>query len=47
MAINTDRLDREVRLRLMPGPAFLESPVVVVMQLADVTSELESAYGLH
>jgi hypothetical protein len=47
MALNSDKLDLEVRLRTIPLPADLEKHTVLGMQLTDVTPELKSAYDLR
>ena len=46
MALNTDKLDLELRLRPIPLPAGLKATEVLGMQLTDVTPELKSAYDL-
>jgi beta-lactamase regulating signal transducer with metallopeptidase domain len=47
MALNSDKLDLELRLRPVPLPAGLKAHEVLGMQLADVTPELKSAYDLY
>ena len=47
MALNSDQIDLEVRLRTIPLPADLEKHTVLGMQLTDVTPELKSAYDLY
>ena len=46
MALNSDKLDLEVRLRSMELPADLKTYSVLGMQLADATPELQTAYDL-
>ncbi len=46
MALNSDKLDLELRLRPIPIPAGLKAHEVLGMQLTDVTPELKSAYDL-
>ena len=47
MAINSDKIDLEVRLKTISLPADLKKIAVLGMQLADVTPELKSAYDLY
>jgi hypothetical protein len=46
MAINSDKIDLEVRLKTITLPINLKMIAVLGMQLADVTPELRSAYDL-
>ncbi len=46
IALNSDKLDLELRLRPLTLPAGLKAQEVLGMQLTDVTSELKSAYDL-
>lgn len=46
MAVNTDRMDLEIRLKPIVWPAGQPRYEVLGMQLADVTPELQSAYDL-
>jgi hypothetical protein len=46
MALSSDKTDLLIRLKKMDLPAAIKSQAVLGMQLADVTPELESAYGL-
>ncbi len=46
MALSSDKLDLEVRLKPMALPANLKEYTVLGMQLTDVTPELKSAYDL-
>jgi hypothetical protein len=47
MALSTDKIDLEIRLRPMVLPADLKTHALLGMQLADVTPELKSAYDLY
>ena len=47
MALNSDKLNLEVRLKPMALPANLKTYTVLGMQLTDVTPELKSAYDLR
>ncbi|QEH39025.1 hypothetical protein OJF2_76370 [Aquisphaera giovannonii] len=47
IALNGDRLDLEIRLRPMALPAGIKPVSVLGMRLADVTPEIQSAYGLY
>ena len=46
VALNSDKLDLDVRLKSMALPADLKTYTVLGMQFADVTPELKSAYDL-
>jgi S1-C subfamily serine protease len=47
MAVNSDKIGLEIRLRAMPLPPDLRKRTVLGVELANVTPELQSAYDLR